>query len=93
MSSREIACVDPADCIEHEQIAANDTIASDFLEEAICPRYPPAARSRRTAVEEPERQPYRAARGGLAVAGRGEFIDFISDQEANRAAADLGGAV
>jgi hypothetical protein len=68
VSSREIACVDAADCIENEQIAANDTVVSGFLEEASCPRDPPTSRSRRTAVEEPECQPHSAARGGLAVA-------------------------
>ena len=68
VSSQEIACVDAADCIEDQQIAANDTVVSGFLEEPTCPRDPPAARGRRTAMEEPECQPQRAARGGLAVA-------------------------
>jgi hypothetical protein len=68
VSSREIACVDATDCIEDEQIAANDTVVSGFIEEASCPRDPPAARSRRTTMEESECQPQRAARGGLAVA-------------------------
>jgi hypothetical protein len=68
VSSQEIACVDAADCIEDEQIAANDTVVSGFVEEAASPRDPPSARSCRSAVEQSECQPQRAARGGFAVA-------------------------
>ena len=67
ISAREVACADAADCIGDEQIAANDTVAPGFIEETTF-RDRPAARSRRTAVEEPECQPARAPGGRLPVA-------------------------